>query len=114
MIIRRQDVQAISFDQLSIYDYTAGQPSNSSFAIIHVPPGARHSRAYSTRSAKCYYLIAGELEFILEDTHALSAGDCCLISCGDHFSYRNNSGTTAILALVHTPSFELTAEVFLE
>ncbi len=66
-----------------------------------------------TRSDKYYLVTAGSVRFVLEDQIAdLDAGDFCLVPQGKRFSYSNVGSSLAVLALVHTPSFELNAEVF--
>ena len=44
----------------------------------------------------------------------LNVGDFCLVKQGEKFSYRNVQDTNAQLVLVHTPSFDLASEVFVE
>ena len=61
------------------------------------------------------YLIAGAIRFILEGVETeLVAGDFCSVPQGTRFSYSNAATTPAKLVLVHTPSFNLTQEVFVE
>lgn len=113
MIVKRDALEAIDFDGLAIYDYTAGQETGSSFAVIHVPPGIRHAEAWSKRSDKYYYVAGGQIRFALDGQEmALSAGDFCLVRQGQHFRYENRGGEAATLILVHTPSFDLASEVF--
>lgn len=45
-------------------------------------------------------------------TRTLAAGDFCLVSQGDRFSYRNTSDAPARPCLFHTPSFDIDSEVF--
>lgn len=113
MIIRMGDVAPFDFGGLEIRDYTAGEPVSSSFALISVPPGAVHPEAMSLRSDKYYFVVSGSVEFVDEgEVCVLAAGDFCLVSQGRRFSYRNVSDEPAALSLVHTPSFEAEAEVF--
>lgn len=115
MIVRRDAPQPFDFDGLTIRDYTAGQKTSSSLAIIEVTAGARHQRAYSKRSDKYYYLVSGKLQFTVGGTLCvLEEGDFCLIEKGQHFSYENASMEKATLLLFHTPSFDLDSEVFVE
>ena len=113
MIVRQESVLPFDFDGLAIRDYTAEQDASSSFAVISVPPAAVHQEAWSRRSDKYYYVLSGTIEFVdAGETHALSAGDFCLVSQGEHFSYRNVSDGPAKLCLFHTPAFDPDSEVF--
>jgi mannose-6-phosphate isomerase-like protein (cupin superfamily) len=115
MMIHRNTLSPIDFEGLSIYDYTAGQETNASLAMIEVPPGARHREAWSKRSHKYYYVIAGQIRFALDGAeHDLAAGDFCLVPQGRRFWYENRTQEPATLILVHVPSFDLDAEVFAE
>ena len=83
--------------------------------VIEVPPGATHARSWSRRSDKYYLVTRGAISFSLDDQRfELAAGDFCLVRQGQRFDYRNQAGELATLVLVHTPSFELDAEVFEE
>lgn len=115
MLIRRDEIEPIDFGGLRIFDYTAGSDTDSSLAVIEVPAGARHAEAWSRRSDKYYLVTAGAVRFVLEGeaTH-LRRGDFCLVKQGRRFSYTNDSGEAAQLVLVHTPSFDLDAEVFVQ
>jgi hypothetical protein len=44
----------------------------------------------------------------------MKAGDFCFVAKGRRFSYSNDSSRLAILILVHTPSFDLRDEVFVD
>lgn len=115
MIVRKNSLTPIDFGGLSIYDFTAGKQGSSSFAMIDVPSGARHPLAKSNRSEKYYYVVQGNICFQLEGVeYNLGEGDLCMVKQGQAFSYRNNMHETAQLILVHTPPFDLEAEVFLE
>ncbi len=84
-------------------------------AEFMISAGARHKRAWSRRSDKYYYVVNGQLSFIINDQVVdLSTGDACIIRQGLRFSYENKTGAIARLLLVHTPSFELGEEVFEE
>ncbi|MBN1579533.1 MAG: cupin domain-containing protein [Anaerolineae bacterium] len=113
MIVKRETLAAIDFNGLTIYDYTAGKETSSSFATILVPPGVRHAEAWSKRSDKYYYVISGQVAFALDGAEVnLCAGDFCLVRRGQRFWYENQAEETAILILVHTPNFDLASEVF--
>lgn len=115
MIVSRESIAPRDFDGLRIFDYTAGRSVSSSIAFIEVRPGVRHKEAWSRRSDKYYLVVSGEVAFVLEgEEHSLSAGDFCLVERGRRFSYANKSGEPATLVLVHTPSFELSEEVFVD
>jgi len=115
MLVKHSAIKPIDFGGLQIYDYTAGQKFSASLATIQVPPGARHPRAWSKRSDKYYYAIAGEIRFKVNgETFDLMAGDLCIIRQGEHFEYENVTEEFATLLLVHTPDFDLASEVFVE
>jgi len=115
MKIARETTVPMDFEGLEIVDYTAGKETSSSFAEISVPAGATHRRAYSKRSDKYYYVVSGHLEFEVDDqSYGLDPGDVSVILKGQRFSYRNMSGYSAKLVLVHTPAFNLESEVFEE
>ena len=113
MRVSRGSIAPLDFDGLRIFDYTAGQSSSSSIAMIEIPPGGRHAEAWSRRSDKYYLLVGGELEFVLDgDSRTLHAGDFCFVKQGRRFSYVNRGPNLAAAVLVHTPSFDLREEVF--
>jgi mannose-6-phosphate isomerase-like protein (cupin superfamily) len=115
MFVRGAAVQPIDFEGLEIRDYTAGLATSSSLATIHVPPGACHRRARSQRSDKYYYLLSGQIHFALEEEELdLAAGDFVLVSQGRSFRYDNRTSDPAVLLLIHTPAFDLSAEAFIE
>ena len=113
MIIRRDSALHIAFEGTDIYDYTAGKPGPSSVGVIEVPAGAGHRAAYSRRSDKYYYVVAGKLTFALDgEEENLDPGDLCFVAAGRRFAYRNATMAPASLILVHTPPFDLADEVF--
>ena len=115
MIVRRSALSAIDFEGLSIHDYTAGSETRASLATIEVAPGIRHREAWSRRSDKYYYVLAGQICFALDGhEHELTAGDFALVPQGKRFWYENRAEETATLILVHVPSFDLASEVFEE
>ncbi len=112
-IVRKQSLDPIDFDGLTILDYTAQLDLPSSLAVIDVPAGASHAESWSTRSGKYYLVIDGSIRFTLDgDTIDLDAGDFVYVEKGRHFSYSNDSAEPARLVLMHTPAFELDAERF--
>jgi mannose-6-phosphate isomerase-like protein (cupin superfamily) len=115
MVLSRDSMSPIDFAGLRIFDYTAGQPFDSSVAAIEVSCGARHAEAWSRRSDKYYLVTAGAIRFVLEGKpHLMAAGDFCFVKRGQRFSYSNEGTEVATLVLVHTPSFDLGDEVFVE
>ena len=115
MIVKQSSVDPIDFDGLQILDYTSKLDSRSSFAVITVPPGTAHAESWSKRSDKYYYVVTGKVAFTLDgEQHVLSAGDFCVVLQGQHFSYLNRELKEAQICLVHTPSFDLKSEVFME
>jgi mannose-6-phosphate isomerase-like protein (cupin superfamily) len=115
MKISKDSVGQIDFEGLQIVDYTSGRDITSSLAEITVPPGVKHRKAYSDRSDKYYYIVSGHIQFNVDgELYYLHQGDVCVILKGQRFSYKNDSGESAKLILVHTPSFNLEFEVFEE
>jgi len=113
MIIRKEQVNKIDFDGLEILDYTSGCNESSSFATIKVPQNIKHKVSWSKRSDKYYYVMEGEIKFIIDDeTMILKQGDFCIIKKGSKFYYYNESDRDVMLVLVHTPNFDLNEEVF--
>jgi mannose-6-phosphate isomerase-like protein (cupin superfamily) len=113
MRLSRSTMAPLEFDGLRIFDYTASLSSSSSVAMIEVPPGARHPEAWSRRSDKYYVVSSGEIEFVLDGgSQPLAGGDFCFVKKGCRFSYTNKTSQVATLVLVHTPSFDLSEEVF--
>ena len=113
MIVRSEAAKQVIFDGLEIRDYTPGHDHSSSLAIVGVPPGVQHRNARSTRSDKYYYVIEGKIRFTLgSDEDHLERGDFCLVPKGVLFGYRNDTRLKAVLLLVHTPGFDMSAEVF--
>ena len=113
MIIKEKEVRQFDFDGLKIADYTAGLDEKSSFAVISIPPQISHKLSWSKRSDKYYYVLAGEIDFAVNNKEfVLAAGDLCLIKKGQKFKYKNSSGKPAKMILVHTPGFKLDREVF--
>ena len=115
MLIRQGNIKAINFEGLLIRDFTAGQATNASFAVIEVPAGVKHREAWSQRSDKYYSVVAGQLCFALDGVeYLLSEGSFCRVAQGQKFSYHNKSVESVQLILVHVPSFELESEMFTE
>ena len=113
MIIKENEVEQFDFAGLIITDYTAKLDENSSFATISVLPRISHKLSWSKRSTKYYYIITGEITFIVNDKeYVLSSGDLCVIREAEKFKYRNDSNEIVKMILVHTPNFKLDQEIF--
>lgn len=112
MKIDRDSLRFFNFEGLEIRDYTAGMEVSSSVAEITVPAGASHRPAWSRRSDKYYFMLEGRLSFTVgAKALDLTVGDCCIVPKGERFSYNNPTAELARVLLVHTPSFDLAAEV---
>ncbi|MCU0822117.1 MAG: cupin domain-containing protein [Spirochaetes bacterium] len=113
MIIRREEIKAIDFKGLRIFDYTSRSNEKSSFAVIDVQPEVSHPLSWSKRSDKYYYILSGEIDFTINNNYyCLKQGDFCVIKIKDKFRYKNNTNEVVSLILIHTPGFELNEEVF--
>ena len=115
MIVKSSEATKVAFQGLEIQDYTPGHDHSSSLAVVEIPPGERHGRARSVRSDKYYFVIEGKIRFTLgSDEDHLERGDFCLVPKGVLFGYRNDTRLKAVLLLVHTPGFDMSAEVFVD
>ena len=115
MVLTRAAVPPVDFHGLRIFDYTAGQSFDASVAVVEIAPGARHAEAWSRRSDKYYLVSEGEIRLVLDGKpQRMTAGDFCYVKRGQRFSYSNQSSKLATLVLVHTPSFDLKEEVFVD
>jgi len=113
MIIKKEEVNTINFNDLRILDYTAKCNERSSFAIIKVPPNIGHQLSWSKRSDKFFYIVEGKIDFFINNNnYTLDKGDFCIIKKGDKFKYKNNTNKVVSLVLIHTPNFDLNEEVF--
>ena len=113
MRIQKDSIQPLNFNNLIIFDYTAGLNTSSSFAVVVVPPECGHPKARSKTSDKYYYVKSGIINFMIKDKEfILCSGDFLLIEKNKWFSYHNRSSSSAELILIHTPSFSLKEEEF--
>lgn len=113
MVIKHDSVESFDFDGLEIFDYTANKDTGSSLAVVRVPPGGRHQKAWSKRSDKYYYVLSGKVRFVVDETsYDLETRDFCLVSREQRFSYKNETDEISSLLLVHSPSLDLEAEIF--
>ena len=81
MILRRRSVKPIQFDNLEIVDYTAERKLSSSIAEVTVPTGISHKLSWSNRSDKYYYVVQGQVSFLVGDeTSDLASGDVCIVA----------------------------------
>jgi mannose-6-phosphate isomerase-like protein (cupin superfamily) len=115
VLVRKTSLSPLDFSGLRIFDYTSGGELSSSLAVIEVPGGVRHAESWSKRSDKYYLVTAGQIRFERAgEEFDLGAGDFCLVRQGERFRYENETAETATLVLVHTPSFDLDSEVFVD
>jgi mannose-6-phosphate isomerase-like protein (cupin superfamily) len=115
VLVRRDSLTPLEFSGLRIFDYTAGGELSSSLAVIEVPGGVRHAESWSKRSDKYYLVTAGQIRFERDgEKFDLGTGDFCLVRQGERFRYENPGVEPATLILVHTPSFDLNSEVFVD
>jgi mannose-6-phosphate isomerase-like protein (cupin superfamily) len=113
MILKSETIPPFDFEGLSIRDFTATLNTSSSLAHIRVLPHFHHRRAWSKECDKYYYVISGQLQFMLDAVeHTLKAGDVCIVLQGHKFSYANITEVPVELLLFHSPRFNLDAEVF--
>lgn len=111
--VRRDNLRTKGWEGLEVMDYTEGGSFNSSLAAVTVPPGGRHSEAWSSRSEKFYLVVHGSVNFLVErESQLLGVGDLCIVRKGQTFSYINDTSEPARLILIHTPMFDLADEHF--
>jgi quercetin dioxygenase-like cupin family protein len=112
VFVARRDAPEREWQTLRIREYITGQGDSASIAAVEVPPGGFHPPAYSTRSDKYYLALEGRVRFqLLGELRDLEQGDLVIVRKGQAFSYANVETGTALLLLVHVPSFDASAEV---
>ena len=76
----------------------------SSTSVTFVSVDGRHRRLSSGRSARCYYVLSGELEFALGSTPSVMvrAGDALVVPRGCVYGFEGR-GTYLVM---NTPAFE--------
>ena len=113
MRIQKNNIRPLDFHGLIVLDYTADLSTSFSFAVIVVPPGCSHPRSRSKRSHKYYYAKSGTTSFTVDgEEFVLDSGDFLVIEKNKWFSYRNKSGSSVELILIHDPKFVLEEEEF--
>ena len=115
MIIKPSEIQSINWEGLSITDFTSDQDTQSSFAKIEVPPGNSHKISWSKISEKYYYILSGQLHFMMKHKeYLLTGGDLCIVPLKTKFAYINKTNVPVEILLIHTPKFNIGNEVFEE
>jgi len=115
MIIKSNEIQSINWEGLSITDFTSNQDTLSSFAKIDVSPGNSHKISWSKVSEKYYYILSGQLHFVIENRECmLKGGDLCIVPLKTKFAYINKTNIPVEILLIHTPKFNIENEVFEE
>ncbi len=110
-VVRASELEPFNFGDLAIADYTAGNGTTSSIAVINVPAGAEHPTAYSDASDKYYLVLSGAVTFrIGGEEVTLGPLDLLVIPRGTEFAYVSTDGP-AQMVLVHTPPFRADAEI---
>ena len=110
-VVRANELEPFDFGDLAIADYTAGNGTSSSIAVIGVPAGAEHPAAYSDASDKYYLVLSGSVTFRTGgEEFALGPMDLLILPRGTEFAYVNTDGP-AQMVLVHTPPFRAEAEI---
>ena len=115
VFIRRSQAKEMQLGDLHVLAYTAELDGSSSMAITKVPPGASHRKVRSSRSDKYYYMVKGELEFVVDgETQTMMEGDACIVPVGQTFKYKNASDDESSVLVVQTPGYDPNAETYLE
>ena len=76
----------------------------SSASVTWVSIAGRHRRLSSSRSARCYYVLSGELSFVLESDPpvCVRVGDALVVPRGCAYSFEGR----ATYLVINTPAFE--------
>lgn len=113
MIIKSNEIQSIEWEGLSITDFTSNQDTLSSFARIEISSGGKHKISWSKVSEKIYYVLSGQLHFMLDNRdHVVKRGDLCIVSVNTKFAYMNKSNNPVEILLIHSPKFDIENEIF--
>lgn len=113
MIIKSKEIQCIKWEGLSITDFTSDQDTQASFAKIQVSSGSKHKISWSKESEKLYYVLTGQLHFMIDNTdYVINSGDLCIVPVKSRFAYINKSNSPVELLLIHSPKFNIDNEVF--
>lgn len=113
MIVKSSDTERLNFEGLPLIDYTSHQDSVSSFAKLEVASGSKHRIAWSRKSEKFYYVLKGQLVFMMDNKeYVANSGDLCIIPARTKFAYMNRSDGTAEVVLIHSPKIDMVNEVF--
>lgn len=85
---------------------------SSSTSVTWVSIDGRHRQLSSNRSARCYYVLSGELTFVLEPEPPLrlAAGDALVIPRGCAYRFEG----TATYLVMNTPAFEVGDDEYTE
>ena len=112
-VLQAADLKAIKFHDINIIDYTADLNTEISIALVKVPIGAKHSKAFSERSDKYYFIKKGTILFTRADKkHMLMENDMIIIEKGQHFEYMGITETEMLL--IHYPFYEIAYEKFVK
>ena len=112
-VLGKRDAESLEFEGLRTRDYTSSVDGSASLAVVSVPSGGGHPPARSERSDKYTLVVDGAVSFTVGNEDAiLEEGDACVVRRGEVFSYRNHTGTSARLVLLHTPPHDHRFERF--
>ncbi len=113
MIVKSSDTEKLDFEGLPLTDYTSKQDTLSSLAKLEVSPGSKHRIAWSKKSEKFYYILKGQLVFMINNReYTANVGDLCIIPVNTKFAYMNKTDSTVEAMLVHSPKINMGNEVF--
>lgn len=113
MIIKSKEIQSVKWEGLSITDFTSNQDTQSSFAKIEISSGNKHKISWSKVSEKLYYVLTGQLHFMIDNRdYVVNSGDLCIVPVNTKFAYMNKSNNSVEILLIHSPNFNVENEVF--
>jgi mannose-6-phosphate isomerase-like protein (cupin superfamily) len=113
MIIKSKEIQALNWEGLLISDFTSNQNTQSSFAKIKILSGTKHKISWSEVSEKIYYVLKGQLHFMIDNKdYVLNEGDLCIVPVNSKFAYMNKTDSPVETILIHSPKFDIGNEVF--
>ena len=113
MVITSSEIRSVKWEGLSIHDFTSNQDTQSSFAKIEISSGAKHKLSWSKVSEKFYYVLTGQLHFMIDNSdYVVNSGDLCIVPVNTRFAYMNKSNSTVEILLIHSPKFNIENEIF--
>lgn len=101
---RYEEAASFAFGNLSIRDMTPTLFKSASLSEVDVPIGADNPPYAAAGADKLYMVIAGEIEFNVDDALVrVSRGDVLVIKAGEQYRYHNGGYEPGRLLLIQVP-----------